>query len=134
MALNLQLGVALRNAMLNQLEGIGGTSAKLRVYTGTQPVDCATAASGTLLVEMALPSDWMNAASGGAVTKNGTWTGTAGNTGTPGYARIVDNAGTTCHLQGTVGTSGTDFIIDTASITTSQVVTCTGFALNAPNP
>lgn len=129
----LQYSVAVRNAKLDAVETAIGASAKLRILTGSPPSDCSQAESGTLLVEMTLPSDWMAAASGGSKAKSGTWQGTASGTGTAGYFRIVDNAGTTCHAQGTVGTSGTDMIIDNTSIASGQTVTVTSFTLNAAN-
>ena len=129
----LQYSVAVNNARLDAIESTSGTSAKLRVYTGSAPANCAAAATGTLLVEIALPSDWMNAASAASKTKLGTWTGTASAAGTAGYFRIVDNAGTTTHIQGTAGMSGTDLILDNSNIATSQSVTVNTFTLNAAN-
>lgn len=128
-----QYSVAVNNARLDSIETTTGASAKLRVYTGAAPANCAAAASGTLLVEIALPADWMNAASAASKTKLGTWTGTAAATGTAGHFRIVDNAGTTCHIQGTAGMSGTDMILDNSSIANTQSVTVNSFQLNAAN-
>jgi hypothetical protein len=129
----LQYSVAVNNARLDSVESTAGTSAKLRIYTGSAPTNCAAAATGTMLVEMALPSDWMNAASSASKTKLGTWSGTGAAAGTAGYFRIVDTAGTTCHVQGTAGTSGTDMILDNASIAVSQTVTVNTFTLNSAN-
>jgi hypothetical protein len=130
----IQMGTTLRNNRLDQIESTTGTTAKVQIYTGAAPANCGTAASGTLLVEMTLPSDWMNAASSGSKTKLGTWQGTAGAAGTAGYFRLVDNAGTTCHMQGTVTATGGggDMTIDNTSIANTQVVTCTAFTLNEP--
>ena len=75
----------------------------------------------------------MNAASSASKTKLGTWTGTATAAGVAGYFRIVDNAGTTAHIQGTAGMSGTDLILDNSNIATSQSVTVNTFTLNAAN-
>lgn len=127
----IQLSVTARNARLDSIESTAGTSAKLRIYTGDQPADCATAASGTLLVEMDLPSDWMNAAATGQKTKLGTWQDTSANgTGTAGYFRIYDSAGTTCHLQGDIPD---DMTLDNTSISTGQQVTITAFTLTDGN-
>lgn len=55
----IQLSVAARNARLDSIETTISTAAKLRIYSGAMPADCATAASGTLLCEMTLPrSRW----------------------------------------------------------------------------
>jgi len=129
----LQYSIAVNNARLDAIETTISTSAKLRIYTGSAPANCAAAATGTLLVEMALPSDWMAAASSASKAKSGTWSGTASGTGTAGYFRIVDSAGSTTGLQGTAGMSGTDLILDNSSIATSQVVTVNSFTLNSAN-
>jgi hypothetical protein len=123
-----QYSTALRTAKQAAIETTVGTSPKLRIYTGSVPANCAAARTGTMLVEMTLPSDWASQSSG-QTTKVGTWSGTAGNTGTAGYYSLMDSAGTTCHEQGTVGTSGTDMIIDNTSIASSQVVTVTGYTI-----
>ena len=129
----LQYSVAVNNARLDAIETTIGASAKLRIYTGSAPANAATAASGTLLVEMALPSDWMAAASSASKVKAGTWQGTASGTGIGGYFRVVDNGGTATGIQGTVGMSGTDLILDNSSIASTQVVTISGFTLNSAN-
>lgn len=129
----LQYSVAVRNAQLDAVESTTGATAKLQIRTGAQPADCATAASGTLLAELTLPSDWMAAASSGSKAKSGTWSGTAVATNTAAHFRLVDNAGTTCHAQGTVGTSGTDMIVDNTSFATGQAFSISTFTLSAGN-
>jgi len=129
----LQYGLTINNARLDAIETTIGASAKLRIYTGSAPANCAAAATGTLLVEMVLPSDWMAAASGASKVKAGTWTGTASGTGTSGYFRIVDNAGAVAGIQGTAGMSGTDLILNNSSLATSQTVTVDTFSLSTGN-
>jgi len=121
----IQFSVAVRNARVNAIEATVGTAPKLRILTGTQPDTCATEESGTLLCQLTLPSDWANAGSSGASTLLGTWSGTAAATGTAGYYRIVDTAGTTCHEQGTVGQGTGDLSLDNTSIATGQTVSVT---------
>ena len=131
-----QLSVAVRNARLDAIETAIGTSAILRIRTGSVPANCAAADTGTVLVEMTLPSDWLAAAASGAKAKAGTWQDTSANaTGTAAHYRIYDSAGTTCHLQGTVtGTGGGgDMEIDNTSITSGQQVTVTSFSLTDAN-
>lgn len=133
--MTLQYSVAVNNARLDAFETAAGTSAKLRIYTGSVPANCAAAATGTLLVDMALPSDWMGAASAGVKAKAGTWSGTGAAAGTAGYFRIVDTAGTTTHAQGTctITAGGGDMILDNTSIAVSQVVTVNSFTLTTGN-
>jgi len=122
-----QFSVAVRNARLDAIETTISTSPKLRILTGTQPATCATAESGSLLIEIALPSDWAAAASSGSKAKSGTWSGSATGTGTAGYYRIVDNAGTTCHEQGSCGIGSGDLSFDNTSIASGQTVTVNTF-------
>lgn len=129
----IQMSVALRNARLDAIETVLGTAAKIRIYTGSVPANCAAAATGTLLAEWTLASDWAPAASAGSKSMSGTPLATTGlAAGTAGYYRLVDNAGTTTHMQGTVGTSGTDLIVDNTSIAVSQAVNITGWTFNEP--
>ena len=130
----IQYSTTVRNNQLDQVVASAGTAALLRIYTGSAPADCATAASGTQLVEITLPSDWMAAASSGSKAKSGTWSGTAsaGSGATPGYFRIYDSAGTTCHVQGTAGVGSGDLSLD-GTITSGQTITISTFTLTAGN-
>ncbi len=129
----IQLSVAARNARLDAFETAAGASAKLRIFSGTVPADCAAADPSGLLVEMSLPSDWMNAGATGQKTKLGTWSNSASGTGTAASFRIKDSAGTTCHLQGTVGQGSGDLSLDNTSIQSGQTVTITTFTLTDGN-
>lgn len=132
----IQLSIAARNARLDAIETTAGTAALLRIYSGSAPADCATAASGTLLAEASLPSDWMTAASAGAKAKTGTWSdSSANNTGTAAHFRLYDSGGTTCHMQGTVTATGGggDMTVDSTSFTAGQVFTISTFTLTDAN-
>lgn len=98
-----QWSVAVRNAENDAKETTIGTSAKFEIRTGAPPASCATADSGTLLASLSLPSDYLGASSNGVKSLAGSWTGTGAAAGTPGHWRVKDNAGTTCHGQGTCG-------------------------------
>lgn len=137
--MTLKYSVGVNSARLDAIETAIGNTAKLRIYTGTEPA-IGAAATGTLLVEMTLPSDWMAAAGGAAPgtakSKLGTWSGTAGAAGTVGYFRIVPNAaaaGAAGEIQGTCAASGADMNFDNAVIASSQVVTVNTFTLTAGN-
>lgn len=132
----IQLSIAARNARLDAIETTAGTAALLRIYSGSVPADCATAASGTLLAEASLPSDWMTAASAGAKAKTGTWSDSSANaTGTAAHFRLYDSGGTTCHMQGTVTATGGggDMTVDSTSFTAGQVFTISTFTLTDAN-
>lgn len=130
-----QLSVAARNARLDAIETTAGASAKLQIRSGAQPATAATAASGTLLCEIALPADYMAAASAGSKAKSGTWSGTGAAAGTAGHFRVVDTAGTTCHIQGSITATGGggDMTLDNTSIASGQTVTVNTFTLSDAN-
>jgi hypothetical protein len=132
----LQYSVTVRNAQLDAVETTVGTAPLLRIYSGSAPANCAAAASGTLLAEATLPSDWMAAANSGSKALSGTWQDASANaTGTAGHWRLYDSGGTTCHAQGTVTATGGggDMTLDNTSIASAQSVTITSFTITAGN-
>ena len=132
----LQYSVTVRNAQLDAVETTVGTAPLLRIYSGSAPANCAAAASGTLLAEAPLPSDWMAAANSGSKALSGTWQDASANaTGTAGHWRLYDSGGTTCHAQGTVTATGGggDLTLDNTSIASGQSVTITSFTITAGN-
>lgn len=131
--MSLQYSTTLRNNQLDQVESTTGASAKLQIRSGAPPANCAAADSGTLLCEITLPSDWMSAAAAGSKAKLGTWSGTGAADGVAGHFRLKDNAGTTCHAQGTVAESAADMIIDNENVGNGQAVTVNTFTLTAGN-
>lgn len=132
----LQLSVSVRNARLDAIETTIGVSAKLQIYSGSMPASCATAPSGTKLLEDVLAADWAANAASGSKSFNGTpITGVGIAAGTAGYFRVVDTTGTTCHIQGTITATGGggDMTIDNTSIAVGQVVNVTSFTLTDAN-
>ncbi|MBK6920509.1 MAG: hypothetical protein IPH07_24120 [Deltaproteobacteria bacterium] len=132
----LQLSVTVRNAELDAIESTIGTTPILRIYTGSAPSDCATAATGTVLAQMSLPSDWLAAASSGSKALAGTWQDASANaSGTAGYFRIYNSGDTTCHVQGTVTATGGggDLTLTDADIVSTEPVSITSFTLSAGN-
>lgn len=96
-----------------------GASPVLRIYNHTSlPADPASAEAGTKIAEGILPSSPFGTPSGGAVSKNGTWTlaGTfeAGAGLNATYFRAYLSGGSTCVAQGTAGAATT---ISTSAIT-----------------
>jgi hypothetical protein len=133
--MSLQYSVSVRNAKLDAVESTIGTSPKLELFTGSVPANCAAADSGTKLITITLPSDWMNDAASGQKTLKGTWSDTVIANGTAGYFRIKDSSDTTCHIQGTVTATGGggDLTLDNAVLAIGQVLTEASFTLNAGN-
>lgn len=132
----IQYSTSVRNAELDALQTAVGTSAVLKIRSGSAPATVATADSGTVLATMTLPSSWMAAASGGSKAKSGTWQDTSADaTGTAAHFRIYASDGTTAHIQGTVTVTGGggDLTLDSVSITAAQVVTISSFTITAGN-
>jgi hypothetical protein len=130
----IQFSASVRNARLSAIFATIGASAKMMLYTGSAPANCATAASGTLLATLTLPATEENTPSGGSETQaNGPWTGTAAAAGTAGYFRIYDPTGTTCHIQGTVGQGAGDLSFDNATFANGQNIQITSFTLTDGN-
>lgn len=130
-----QYSVAVRNARLDQVEATTGASAFLRLYTGAEPANCAAAATGTMLVEIPLPDDWMDPASGGTKILAGVWTAASVAAGNVGYGRIYNNAKTVCHVQFnvTVTGGGGDVTMDSIVLASGQTVVVNAFTLTAQN-
>lgn len=131
-----QFSTAVRNAMLDAIETAIGTSAVLKIRTGSAPADCAAADSGSVLATINLASDWASAASSGAKSFSGLPVSdtSADGTGTAAHWRLYASDGVTCHAQGTYGTSGTDIVGDSTSFTTGQTFNITAWTWTAGNP
>lgn len=129
-----QLGVLTRDARLNAIETVLGTSPVLRIFTGVQPANCAAANSGTILATLPLPSDWMSVASGGVKSLLGSWTQASANAGgLARHFRIHNTALTVCEMQGSVGQGTGDLQLDNENIVAGQTVTITAFTLTDGN-
>lgn len=132
----IQLSVAVRNARLDAIEATAGASAILRIRSGAQPANCAAARSGTVLATVNLPADWMQNAAAGSKALSGTWQdASADAAGTAGHFEIMDAAGATCHLQGSVTASGGggDLIVDNVVFAAGQQFNVTAFTLTDAN-
>lgn len=117
----IQYSVTVRNGRQNAIETAVGTSPKLRLFTQSA-ANCAASSTGTMIIEMSLPSDWVGAASSGGTVIAGTWTGTAVAAGVAVQYRLFDTAGTTCHEQGTCGIGTGDLQLDNTNIAVNQVL------------
>lgn len=111
----LKLGMTLKNVVINQIisslagtTGVDGT-AKVYLYTGSQPVDADTAPSGTsgTLLGTISAISW-ELCTGGTAALTNVFSGTSGVAGTVGWARFeaVMAAGTFV-MDGNVGVAAT---------------------------
>ncbi len=129
-----QFSTSVRNAVLDAIETAVGTSAVLKIRSGSVPANVGTADAGTVLATLNLPSDWLAGASGGSKALTGTWQDTSADaTGTAGHFRIYASDGTTAHIQGTITATGGggDLTLDNTSIASGQQVTVTSFSITA---
>lgn len=127
--MTLQLSLAVANARLDAVETAIGASAVLKIRTGDPPASCGDADTGTVLATLALPADWMLAASLGAKSKSGAWEDTSADAdGTAGHFRLYASDGATCHMQGIVGAAGEiDLVVDDVEFFAGQPFTITAF-------
>jgi hypothetical protein len=132
----LQFSTAVRNARLDAIEEVIGTSAVFHIRSGAAPASVASADAGDILATMTLPNDWMSNASNGAKSLSGTWQDLEADAdGTAGHFRVYASDGVTAHMQGsiTVTGGGGDMTLDNTSISRRQQITITGFTLNEGN-
>ena len=130
--MTIQLSTTVRNARLDSIETTIGASAVLKVFTGAAPANTAAADTGTTLATVALPADYLGAASGGSKSLLGSWADTSADaSGTAGYFRLYASDGSTCHLQGTVSNSGGggDMTVDNVVFAAGQNFTVQSFSL-----
>ncbi|MEX2600442.1 MAG: hypothetical protein WD355_02260 [Balneolaceae bacterium] len=144
MAIRLSTGA--RNAMLDATGLAAGLEvAQINIYTGSQPTDADTAASGTLLASITVDGGatgvTFDAAASGVLSKAAaeTWQGTAAASGTAGWFRLFlktdspSGASTTLvRVDGSVAVSGGDLNISNTSITSGAVQTITEFDITMP--
>lgn len=148
----MKLSPAVRNAMAEAYElacngqtlqagAITGVAAapRLRLRSGAAPASTSAARTGTVLVDMALPADWMSNVAAGVKELSGNWTGTgtaAAGAGTnTGHYEIVSNDGTVVHEQGSVSavSGGGEIELVNINIAKDQVVTILTKTVTMPN-
>jgi hypothetical protein len=133
--MTIQLSATVRDARLDAIEAAIGASAIMRIRSGAPPANVGLADTGTVLATIALPADWMLAASNGVKSISGTWSDLSADApGTAGHFRIYSSGGT-CHLQGTITATGGggDMELDGTVFAATQEFSITSFDLNEPN-
>lgn len=130
-----QYSNAIRNNQLDQVEATIGASAFLRLLTGAEPANTAAAQTGTLLVEIPLPANWLNDAASGEKVLAGVWSAAAIAAGSVGYGRILNNAKTIVGIQFSVTDTGGggDVTMDNITLAIGQTVLFNAFTITAQN-
>ena len=130
----LSYSTAIRNAQLDQITSAVGTTAKLRIYSGTRPANVAAAITGTLLAELTCNATFAPSSSGGVLTLNAiTSDASADASGTASHFRLWNSAGSTAMVDGDVSTSASDLNLNSVSITAGGSVAVTSFTITAGN-
>jgi hypothetical protein len=124
---NLKISNTLRSNMMDEITSYAGTSATIKLYSGTQP--SGGGAATTLLVTLTCDATaFAGAASNGVLTLNSVTGGTAVATGTATWFRIATSGGTFV-LDGDVGLQSAgvaDLQLDDVSIVTNGSVSLSG--------
>src|SRR5690348_6903951 len=120
----LQLSTTARNGRADAITTAVGNAGLLRIYTGSIPADCGTAASGTKLSESTCGSPFAPGAASGVLSPTLPAQVAAVASGTAGYWRVYKSDGTTCVAQGSLGTtgSGADLILNSLTIVSGGYV------------
>lgn len=128
----LAYSTALRNSRLQAIIDAIGASGLIRIYDGTRP---ATGGAATvLLAELAASAVFAPAPAAAVLTANAiTQDSSANATGTATWFRAVTSVGGFV-TDGNVAASGSDLNMTPPSITITQPVQVTSFAITEGNP
>lgn len=129
------LATAVQNAMADaftaQLDA--GTAGIIRIYDGSQPANANTAVSTqTLLATLTFSATSFGAASSGVITANSITSGTAGNTGTASWARLLTQSGGSTICDVSVGTATSTIVFNTVAFTSGSTIAITSFTFTMP--
>lgn len=123
-----QYGSALRTNQVGQLQSTVGSSGVLKIFSGTEPVNCAAGDPTGLLCTITLPATFLTSAAG-VTTIAGTWSANASAAGTAATFRMYDGSAV-CHIQ---GNTTADLVLNNTNIASGQTVTVTSFSVTAGN-
>ena len=125
----IQYNTAHRTAVVDDLVTKCGPLATIKIWTGPQPANCATADSGTLLATLTGNVTQFGTTASGVLTISNVTSGVAGNSGTSGHFRIYPSAATTTNavIQGTASTTG-DLVLSCNTINSGNTVSITNGA------
>lgn len=133
----LQLSVALRNARLDVLESVIGTSPVMKIFGNAAiPPDTSAAddAAAVVLSTILLPADWLDDAVNGwkRMPADSTWQDQSADAdGNISYWRLYQSDGVTVHMQGRCGLVGSsaEMIVDAIHVGMGEYFTIETFSL-----
>jgi hypothetical protein len=125
--MTIQWSEAVRDNMLDSWQATIGQGAKLCLYAGTMPPNCAAKEQGKLLVEFDVGQGW-KPSRGGTKTFAKPLTARGLEDGMATYYRI-EQGEDTCHEQGTISKIGQDgaMTLDNPNIAKGQIVRISSF-------
>ena len=122
----------LRNNQLDEITGLAGASALLKIFSGTRPA--TGGAETTKLSEQVCNATFAPAATGGVLTLNAIADDTSADaTGTASWFRIESTVPTHV-MDGDVAVSGADLNFDSISFVAGGTVSISSFTITAGNP
>jgi len=122
----------LRNNQLDEITGLAGASALLKIFSGTRPA--TGGAETTKLSEQVCNATFAPAATGGVLTLNAIADDTSADaTGTASWFRIESTVPTHV-MDGDVAVSGADLNFDSISFVAGGTVAISSFTVTAGNP
>jgi hypothetical protein len=121
----------LRNNQLDEITGLAGASATLKIFSGTRPA--TGGAETTKLADLVCNATFAAAATGGVLTLNAIASDTSANaTGTASWFRIESTVPTHV-MDGDVAVSGADLNFDSISFVAGGTVAISSFTVTAGN-
>jgi hypothetical protein len=121
----------LRSNQLDEITGLAGASATLKIFSGTRPA--TGGAETTKLADLTCNATFAAAASAGVLTLNAIASDTSANaTGTASWFRIESTVPTHV-MDGNVSTSGSDLNFDSISFVAGGTVAISSFTITAGN-
>lgn len=131
MALNTQVSDTVANAAVDAVRVLAN-SGIIRIYTGTQPANANSSATGTLLATLTFSATAFAPSVAGVATANSITGANAVASGTAGYFRVLKSDTTTVLWDGSVGTSGANLNMANTTITSGGPVSIASMTFTLP--
>ena len=131
MSSNLNTSLTAANSMATTF-GPLANSGYVDIYTGSQPSTPETAATGTLLATLVLPSTFAASTTNGVITANTISSVTIAATGTAGWFRCTKSDHTTPLFDGLVGTSGSDMNLNSVALSSGATLSVSSMTYTVP--
>ena len=127
----LRIPTATRNAVVDAVTALVGSTGTLKIYSGSQPASANDAASGTLLATVTMGA-WA-AASAGTAAGADPASVNASATGTAGWFRAANSGGTTVFDGDVTATGGGGTMtLSSTSLTSGNPVDITSVTVTMP--